>query len=457
MTRLLMQRFTWRWTTLVGCESLLIVGAIVAAVHLRLGGMGAPGANTLSKVMLAALICQACLYCRDLYDVKPRSDAGDLIARVLQALGAMAVLLALIYVVLPPLIIGPGVVSLGALLAFVAITGWRVVFRWVAELAPPRERLLVVGTGAAAVSLARELQASWEHGIDIVGFVDNDVRDGGTDVNILGTIEDVPAIVRARAVDRVVVSLADARGKLPMDKLLEMKLDGVAFAHLASVYEEYMGRIAVENLRPSWLIFSEGFRKTRLLLAVKRAGDVLVASIAFLVALPLMCVVGLAVKVTSPGPVVYRQRRVGLHGRVFTLRKFRSMRANAEVQTGAIWADRADPRVTPLGRVLRRTHLDELPQLWNILSGDMSLIGPRPERPEFVTNLTRDIPFYGQRHIVRPGLTGWAQVCQAYASSVDDTMQKLQYDLFYIKNMSVGLDVYVAIRTIKIVLQGRGI
>ena len=457
MTRVLLQRLTWRWTTLVGFESLIIVGALLMAIRLQLGGTSAPGAHTLSKVMLAALICQACLYCRDLYDLKQLRNTGELIARVLQALGAMAFVLALVYVALPPLIIAPGVVSLAAILALVAITGWRVIFGWVARLIPPGERLLVVGTSAAAVGLARELQASWD-GITIVGFVDNDARDTDTDddVAVLGTIEDVPAIVRARAVDRVVVSLADARGKLPMDKMLEMKLDGVAFAHLASVYEEYMGRIAVENLRPSWLIFSEGFRKTRLLLTLKRACDVVVASIALVLALPLMALVALAVKLTSPGPAVYKQRRVGLHGRVFTLRKFRSMTANAETN-GAVWAASADPRVTPLGRILRKTHLDELPQLWNILKGDMSLVGPRPERPEFVTSLSREIPFYGQRHIVRPGLTGWAQVRQAYASSIDDTMEKLQYDLFYIKNMSIGLDFYVAIRTIKIVLQGRGI
>jgi sugar transferase (PEP-CTERM system associated) len=455
MTRVLLQRLTWRWTTLVGFESLIIVGAILTAIRLQLGGTDAPGAQTMWKVMVAALICQACLYCRDLYDIKQLRNKAELIARVLQALGAMTVVLAIIYILLPPLIIAPGVVSLAAVLALVAITGWRVVFGWVARLVPPGERLLVVGTSAAAVGLARELQASWD-GINIVGFVDNDVRDADADVPVLGTIEDVPAIVRARAVDRVVVSLADARGKLPMDKMLEMKLDGVAFAHLASVYEEYMGRIAVENLRPSWLIFSEGFRKTRLLLAMKRACDVLFAGLAIVLALPLMAAVALAVKVTSPGPAVYRQRRVGLHGRVFTLRKFRSMTANAEAN-GAVWAASADPRVTPLGRILRKTHLDELPQLWNILKGDMSLVGPRPERPEFVTSLSREIPFYGQRHIVRPGLTGWAQVCQAYASSIDDTMEKLQYDLFYIKNMSIGLDFYVGIRTIKIVLQGRGI
>jgi sugar transferase (PEP-CTERM system associated) len=258
-------------------------------------------------------------------------------------------------------------------------------------------------------------------------------------------------------VDRVVVSLADARGKLPMDKLLEMKLDGVTFDHLASVYEQYTGRIAVENLRPSWLIFSEGFRKSRRLRAAKRLLDVLGSGIALLVLLPVMCVIAMLVKATSAGPVIYGQRRVGLHGRVFKVRKFRSMRQDAEAGTGAVWAGENDTRVTPIGRFLRRTHLDELPQFWNILTGDMSLVGPRPERPEFVKELTRVIPFYGQRHVVRPGLTGWAQVSYDYGASVDDAMQKLQYDLFYIKHMSFGLDAYTLLRTVKRVVQGRGV
>jgi sugar transferase (PEP-CTERM system associated) len=273
---------------------------------------------------------------------------------------------------------------------------------------------------------------------------------------VIGTVEDIPSIVRARNVDRVVVSLSDARGRLPMDKLLEMKLDGVSFDHLASVYEEYTGKIAVDNLRPSWLIFSSGFKKSRASSALKRAIDVVGAVVALTLAAPLILVVIVALKAISRGPVLYRQSRVGLLGRVFTIHKFRTMREDAEQVTGAVWASPNDPRITQVGRLLRRTRLDELPQLWNVLRGDMSLVGPRPERPEFVQDLSRKIPFYGQRHILRPGLTGWAQVKYTYAASVVDALEKLQYDLFYIKNMSVSLDMFILLLTIKTVIMRKG-
>ena len=273
---------------------------------------------------------------------------------------------------------------------------------------------------------------------------------------IIGTIDDIPSVVRARDVDRVVVSLAEARGTLPMDKLLEMKLDGVTFDHLASVYEEYTGKIALENLRPSWLIFSDGFRKSRRFAALKRLSDVLLAAIGLVVAAPILLMVAALVKLTSAGPALYSQRRVGHRGRVFTVRKFRSMHVNAEAKTGPVWASRDDPRITSVGRWLRKSRLDEIPQLWNVLVGDMSFVGPRPERPEFVSELTEQIPFYGQRHIIRPGLTGWAQVRYSYGASAEDAMQKLQYDLYYIKNMSVALDMLIILRTIKTVVLRRG-
>ena len=273
---------------------------------------------------------------------------------------------------------------------------------------------------------------------------------------VIGTIEDVPSIVRARSVDRVVVSLGDARGKLPMDKLLEMKLDGVMFDHLASVYEELTGKIAIENLRPSWLIFSSGFRKSQLASAVKRLLDIVASLIGLVLASPVMLVVAATVKLTSAGPALYQQRRVGQHGRVFAVYKFRSMCQDAEAGTGAVWARTNDTRVTSTGRFIRRTRLDELPQLWNVLVGDMSLVGPRPERPEFVKQLTEQIPFYGQRHVIRPGLTGWAQVRYTYGSSVEDAMEKLQYDLFYIKNLSLPLDLFIVLSTIKTVIMRKG-
>ena len=292
-----------------------------------------------------------------------------------------------------------------------------------------------------------------------MGFIDSDPQRVGAPVlnpGVIGTIEDIPAIVRARSVDQVVVSLADARGKLPMDKLLEMKLEGVSFEHLATVYENYTGKIAVESLRPSWLIFSPGFKKSRFQRFTKRVLDVFVATCGLLIAAPLMLAAAAAVKLTSRGSILYWQDRVGRHGRVFDIAKFRSMRKDAEKDTGAVWASKNDSRVTAIGRLLRRTRIDELPQLWNVLKGDMSFVGPRPERPEFVASLTRDIPFYGQRHTVRPGLTGWAQVQYTYGASVEDALEKLQYDLFYIKHCTIAFDVLVLLSTIKIVVLTRG-
>jgi len=242
-----------------------------------------------------------------------------------------------------------------------------------------------------------------------------------------------------------------------MDKLLEMKLEGVTFDHLASVYESYTGKIAVENLRPSWLIFSSGFKKSALLSGSKRLLDLFAASAGLVIAAPIMALVALAIRLSSPGAVFYHQQRVGQHGRIFTVHKFRSMREDAELATGPIWAAKhGDPRVTSIGRFLRRSRIDELPQLWNVLKGDMSFVGPRPERPEFVADLTRQIPFYGQRHVVRPGVTGWAQVRYTYGASVEDALQKLQYDLFYIKNLSLALDLFIILDTVKTVLLRKG-
>ena len=464
MTRLFMHRLTSRGGALVAFETVLIISAVVAAAYLRLGTAAwdiFAAENGLSKTVLIAGVTQLCLYYADMYDLRIVSDRRELFIRIIQALSAASFLLAGIYFWFPALIIGRGVFMIAAFLVITLVIGWRVAFEFASRRVRPSERLLLVGTSAAAVALARELyDRRHDLGVEIVGFVDPDPAKIGAPIlnpGVVGTIEDIPSIVRARGVDRVVVSLADARGKLPMDKLLEMKLDGVTFDHLASVYEDYTGKIAVENLRPSWLIFSDGFRKSRLVSAAKRCLDVAVSLIGIVLAAPIAAVVAILVKMTSPGPVFYHQSRVGQMGRVFTVHKFRSMRQDAEAGTGPVWASKAgDPRVTPIGGFLRRARLDELPQLWNVLKGDMSLVGPRPERPEFVAQLTKEIPFYGQRHIVRPGLTGWAQVRYTYGASTEDALEKLQYHLFYIKNLSIALDLFIMAETIKTVVLRRG-
>jgi sugar transferase (PEP-CTERM system associated) len=461
MAKGLMQEVTWRSTTLVVAESTLIVSAVTMSAFLRLGNGGwelLAAGTFIPRALLVAYVCQLCLYYNDLYD-EPRlaADLRELLVRILQALGASSIILAAVYFWFPTMIIGQGVFAGAAMLVTTAVIGWRLAFAWTARLASPRERLLLVGTNPAAVALARELQERENLGVQIVGFVDADRPDStGATPGVIGTIDDIPAIVRARAVDRVVVSLADARGRLPMEQLLEMKLSGVTFDHLASVYEEYTGKIAVENLRPSWFIFSPGFRKTRALAVIKRALDIAVALVGLALSFPLLVLLAVAVKASSAGPAFYRQARVGQNGRVFSVCKLRSMRQDAEAGTGPVWARQNDNRVTPLGRFMRRTRLDELPQFWNVLCGNMSFVGPRPERPEFVRSLTQQIPFYGQRHIVKPGLTGWAQVRYTYGASVEDAIQKLQFDLYYVKHMSVWFDLIIILETVKTVVSRAG-
>jgi sugar transferase (PEP-CTERM system associated) len=460
---LFLRTLTWRSATLIICEGAVILACVYFGAFVRLAGGeltdSAWTSGILPKALLIAAVTQVSMYFADLYDFKILTERRELFVRSVQALGGSSLVLAAVYFWFPGLIVGRGVFMVAAIAIIVLLFGWRMAFEWTSRRVGPRERILLVGTNAAAVELARELYERHDLGVKIVGFIDPDpARVGAAVLNpgVIGTVEDIPAIVRARAVDRVVVSLSDARGKLPMEKLLEMKLEGVTFDHLTSVYEQYTGKIAVDNLRPSWLIFSDGFKKSRVHTALKRTVDIVGAAVGLIVALPIMAAVAIAVRASSGGGVMYHQARVGLRGRVFTVHKFRSMRADAEQQTGAVWARPNDNRVTAVGRFLRRTRLDELPQLWNVLRGDMSIVGPRPERPEFVTTLTKQIPFYGQRHIVRPGLTGWAQVRYTYGASVEDAMEKLQYDLFYIKNRSIALDLFIAANTVKTVLMQRG-
>jgi sugar transferase (PEP-CTERM system associated) len=455
---------SWRPIVLIAGESCLLTASVAASSYVRLGPDAWStfvAADGIFKIVLVVGVCQLCLYYADLYELRGLTSFRDLLVRLLQALGATSLILAGIYYWSPDWIIGRGVFLISVVFMISLVVSWRAAFAWLTHRVAPKERLLLVGTSLAAVELARELFARrQELGVDIVGFIDPDPDRLGAPVlnpGVVGSIDDIPLLVSRLNVDRVVVSLADARGKLPMDKLLDIRLEsGVTFDHLASVYEEYTGKIAVENLRPSWLIFSEGFRKTRVLLATKRVIDLVVSAVGAVIAAPIMLLVALAIRCTSQGPIFYHQRRVGWHGQVFTVHKFRTMKIDAERHTGPMWSTANDDRITSIGRLLRRTRLDELPQLWNVLIGEMSFVGPRPERPEFVSQLTEKIPFYGQRHVLKPGLTGWAQVRYTYGASVEDAIEKLQYDLYYIKNLSVALDVVIMLETIKTVILRRG-
>ncbi len=453
-----------RSVALVVVEHGLVVLAVVVAAVLRLGFPESPPQEYIGwvlRAMVVAGVVQICLHYGDFYDLRTTADRRELLVGSLRALGAASAVLAVAYYWIPGLVLGRGVVALATLLIIALLIGWRIAFDWLSLRGQPAERLLIVGSSGAAVSLARELfDRRSELGVELVGFIDPDPAKRAVVhafPGVIGAVSDIPTIVRERHVDRVVVSLAEARGTLNMDELLAMKLNqGVRFDHLASVYEQYTGKIAVENLRPSWMIFGDGFRRRPTVAALKRAFDVVLALVGLVLAAPAMLVVWLVLRFGSKGPVLYSQTRVGKDGVNFTIYKFRSMRVDAEAASGAVWSTHNDPRVTPVGRFLRRTRLDELPQLWNVLRNDMSIVGPRPERPEFIAELSENIPFYGQRHVVRPGVTGWAQVRHRYGATVDDAQDKLQYDLFYIKHLSLAFDLYIVLETVKTVLVRRG-
>lgn len=455
----------WRSLVLVAGEAIVLILSVIISTVVVAGPYAwemLTDDTAIFRVLLIVLVCQVSLHYVDLYDLRTIAGTRDLAVRLIRALGAASLILGITYWLFPLLVVEQGMFLLFAALALLLVMSWRFAFEWVTSRLAPRERLLLVGTSPAAVTLARELfERRQELGVDIVGFVDPDpARVGAPVINpgVVGTIDDIPALTASMRVDRVVVSLSDERGKLPMGQLLDVRLrTGVVFDHLASVYEEYTGKIALENLRPSWLIFSAGFRKTRMLLAAKRAFDVVAAVGGLTLASPLMALAAVVVKLESPrDPILYHQERVGLNGKTFTIHKFRTMRTDAEARTGPVWSRANDTRVTSVGRFMRRTRLDEIPQLWNVLSGEMSLIGPRPERPSFVAQLTQQIPFYGQRHVVKPGLTGWAQVRYSYGASVEDAIEKMQYDLFYVKNLSMRFDLVIAFETVKTVLLRRG-
>ena len=454
---------TPRSVVLLTGETCLLLTAVIAGTFLQLGPLAvralSDGGGVL-RVVLIVGVCQMCLHYADLYDLPRIQNVREFLVRLLLAVGATAVILGLLYSWFPRWMIGPGVFLIAGILVIWLVPSWRLTFAWLTSRVAPRERLLIVGTNPAAVEFARELNdRRHELGVEIVGFADSTSERSGRMVlgHVVAAVEDIPAMIRETGADRVIVSLSDARGKLPMDQLLDIRLQAnVTFDHLASAYEEYTGKIALETLRPSWFVFSSGFRKTRLLLMGKRALDVALALAGLVVTAPFLLAAAALVKLTSPGGALYRQERVGLNGRLFTIYKLRTMRADAESGTGPIWSTFNDPRITAVGRILRKTRLDELPQLWNVLRGDMSFVGPRPERPQFVAQLTATIPFFNLRHVLKPGITGWAQIRHSYAASVEEAIEKLQYDLYYIKNLSLWLDLLILVETVKTVVRQRG-
>ena len=404
------------------------------------------------KVLVATVAVLVFSHLFDLYEPGRWSARGELYFRLLLVPGILALALGALAYVFPRVLLGNNAAVLGLMLVTVALFGWRMMYAWLSQRPYLRERVYVLGTGERAQRLVNGLRTRSELGIQVSGWSGNVEGELTREAIALHLME----LIREHGVHRVIVAMSDRRGTLPVMEMLQLRLSGIKIEEATSWLEKISGRIELDNLYPSWLIFAEGFRFSAGFLLLRRILAVIAAGVLLLIVLPILPFVILAIKLDSRGPVLYRQKRVGLAGKVFHCYKFRTMRQDAEADTGATWALDDDPRITKVGKFLRTTRLDELPQLWCVLKGDMSFVGPRPERPEFVEMLAKEIPFYTVRNAVRPGITGWAQVRYKYGNTIADAKEKLQYDLYYIKNMSPGLDMMIMFQTIKIVLIGRG-
>ncbi len=374
--------------------------------------------------------------------------------------GLLALILAAVASIKPEYLLGGGLSDvgrygpseIGLVILTVALFGWRFGFTWLIQLPILVERVYVLGTGERAQRVVLGLRQNPELGVEIAswtGKIEGAITRESVGAHLI-------EVVHKQKVHRVILAMPERRDTIPMPELLRLRMQGVKVQEATSWLERISGKIEVENLSPSWLVLGEGFRRSTAFTMVRRELSVVFSLIGLILALPLIPFIMLAIRLDSKGPVLYTQPRVGKNGRLFKLAKFRTMRQDAEAANGPQWAVENDPRVTRVGRLLRSLRLDDIPQLWCVLRGDMALVGPRPEHPEFVEWLSKEIPYYGVRHAMRPGLTGWAQIKYKHVSTVEDAREELQYDLFYIKNASIGLDLLIMFLTVKTVLLRRG-
>ncbi len=441
-------------------EAVLAVASVRLAFALRFWGDPArvPREWSLAAVTFAAALLLS-FYVQGLYDSEECWGGKRQRARLAKAFGLATVILWVVYYACPALSIGRGVYAISVIAAALLVAEWRALLSVLCDGELFCKRVLIVGSDASAIEIAKHVLTRRHLGYRVVGFLDDDAELQGVSLinpRVLGTTSQAAAVARAHGVSEIVVAQGENRGRLDMDSLLDCKTDGVAVQEGTAFLEKLTGRIRLDSLRRSSLVFSDGFVISAYTLAAKRVLDLVVASLALVVGAPFMLLVAAAIWAESGRPILFKQERVGRRGRPFTLLKFRSMRNGAEAPGEARWAQANDRRATRVGRFIRRSRLDELPQLFNVLRGEMSLVGPRPEREAFTRKLERLCPMYRHRLAVRPGLTGWAQIRAPYAASLEESLAKLEYDLYYIKNLSLWLDLSILASTARTVLLGRG-
>jgi sugar transferase (PEP-CTERM system associated) len=462
MIRLLNAYFPRRTLFLGISEACLVALAFVAATIARLGAndatlmLGYEQGST--KIFIVSAVFVGCMYYFDLYNTSILSNKREVLTRLVQVFGVACILLALIYYVYPPLQLGRGIFVIGLALVAIILLLWRRLFLALNSRPQFAERVLIFGDGSLAESLVAELGSRPELGIRVVGQLKS-LENGNENLRLSpgeNSGDQFLKLIEPYSAERIVVAMNERRGNLPVQALLQLKSRGVSIQDGAEMYETVTGKLPIESLRSSWLLFSPGLEVSRPLMMYKRASSVIWSTVSLILAFPLMALIALAIRLDSAGPAIFRQKRVGLHGEIFTLFKFRTMINGADQDENHRPAERVDSRFTRLGKLLRRTRMDELPQLFNILRGDMHFVGPRPFVPTQEVECAESIPYYRQRWAVKPGATGWAQVNRGYNVTMEDNKDKLGYDLFYIKNVSIGLDLLILFKTAKILLLGRG-
>jgi exopolysaccharide biosynthesis polyprenyl glycosylphosphotransferase len=443
--------------TLLASEIVIVFGCFLLAVA-QVPDISVPifliYENGLASIALVVTAVLLTLYYQDLYNDVHVASRYVLIQKLLLTIGIVFIFESAIAYLTPELMLPRHATFFGCLFLLPALALWRMLFSTLVVRALGTQAILFLGSNAVAREVIKKISCNPELGFSVLGILDDGhpVGEMVAGAPVLGPMSAILDVTASKRPDRIVVGMTERRQAMPVHELLNLRFQGIRVEEAAVTYESIFGRVPTTELRPSQLIYSSDLGPLPSSMRTQMIYSTAIAVIAFVVLLPLTLLVALAVRLTSRGPVLFRQRRVGLNGKIFTLFKFRSMVVDAEAKTGAVWAQPDDPRVTPIGRFLRMSRLDELPQLINVLRGEMSLVGPRPERPEFVDVLSQLIAFYPQRHSVRPGITGWAQVNYKYGNSTEDTVIKLEYDLYYIKNLSVTLDFYIIFQTIKVML-----
>ena len=437
--------------------------SVVASFILLHGRAGTPVVSmgdVVARALVITFFCQSCMYLLDLYNFRLSQTWGEVLFALAIAIGFVCIGIGLLSYAIPKFGVAGKMYYLSILIASVFLLVWRLLFEIYITRFAPQENILIVGTGDVARQMGEEINKRKRLGFHLVGFINappaKNTPSVGETGGVLGDPDQMDRIIDQYGVDKIVVAITERRGEYPINEMLALRVNGYNVVEWPGFFEKLSGRIPIDSLAPSFFIFNEGFRKSKVLLMVRRVITTIVTAGSLVIMLPFLLGVAILVKLDSPGPVIYSQVRVGQHGKRIRIYKFRSMRYDAETNGDAVWAVENDPRVTRVGAFLRRSRIDELPQLFNVLIGDLELVGPRPERPEFVEKLQHLIPYYSLRHTVKPGITGWAQVMFHYGSTIDESKEKLQYDLFYIKNMSLNLDLLILFHTFKIVLLGRG-